>query len=188
MLRKLLLAGAVAGACASVPAFLDRNPQAFDKILDGNAQQERDAKTVLAAAEVAPQARESGADIASGRRVRLEADDRGHFLAEFRLNGRAVPAMVDTGASVVAINRSTARRIGISLASGDFTVPVDTANGRTSAASATIGRLEIGRIELRDIPALVLEDDALSGTLIGMSFLGRLKRLQVENGTLVLEQ
>lgn len=187
MLRKLLLAGVVAGACASVPVYFEQNPQALETILRDDSGKDPH-ESVLIAAKALPQAGETAADAAGGRRVRIEADERGHFRAEFRLNGRAVPAMVDTGATVVAINRSTARRIGLSFSATDFSVPVDTANGRTSAASATIGRLEIGRIELHDIPALVLDDEALAGALVGMSFLGRLRRLELEKGTLLLEQ
>jgi aspartyl protease family protein len=118
----------------------------------------------------------------------MEADGRGHFIGEFRLNGRAAEAMIDTGASAVAINRSTARRIGLSPANSDFIHPVSTANGTTHAAQVLINRIEIGGIAVRDVPALVLEDTALSGTLIGMSFLSKLRRYQVENGRLFLEQ
>lgn len=50
----------------------------------------------------------------TGRKVQLDADGRGHFIGDFQLNGRTVTALIDTGATVVALNRSTARRIGIS--------------------------------------------------------------------------
>ena len=48
--------------------------------------------------------------------------------------------------------------------------------------------VEIGRIRVRDVQAVVLEDQALSGTLVGMSFLSRLSGYKVEYGELVLEQ
>jgi aspartyl protease family protein len=35
---------------------------------------------------------------------------------------------------------------------------------------------------------LVLDDRSLSGILIGMTFLNRLRRYSVESGTLILEQ
>jgi aspartyl protease family protein len=120
--------------------------------------------------------------------VRLAADERGHFLADFKLNGRKVEALVDTGATTVAINASTARRIGISLKSSDFRHSVNTANGETRAAAVMIDRIEIGRVHVENIQAVVLDDKALSGTLIGMSFLKRLGKFEVENGTLLLVQ
>jgi aspartyl protease family protein len=123
-----------------------------------------------------------------GRKVRLPADARGHFTGEFKLNGRRVEALVDTGATLVAINRSMAKRIGIDLKPADFKYEVDTANGKARAASAMIDNLQIGRIYIEGVQALVLDDKALDGTLIGMSFLKRLDKFEVADGALVLTQ
>ncbi|MGO4839229.1 TIGR02281 family clan AA aspartic protease, partial [Rhizobiaceae sp. 2RAB30] len=123
-----------------------------------------------------------------GKKVRLDADERGHFTGDFRLNGRPLPALVDTGATMVAINASTARRIGVTLRQEDFKYRVETANGAARAASARIDRLQIGRIYVEDVDAVVLEDKALDGTLIGMSFLKRLAGFEVKDGALVMVQ
>ena len=85
--------------------------------------------------------------------MRLAADPRGHFTADFKLNGRSIEAMVDTGATLVAINLSTARRIGISSRRPTSNITVDTANGKTRAASATIDSLQIGRIAVENVEA-----------------------------------
>lgn len=172
MLRTVIVGGAiVAGVAFLVPMMLE------GRIEPGGF-----------AGPQAPVAAERPAPAAvTGRAVRMETDGRGHFIGEFRLNGRAVEAMIDTGASVVAINRTTARRIGLTPANSDFIHPVSTANGTTHAAPALIDRIEIGGIAVRDVQAVVLDDAALSGTLIGMSFLGKLRRYQVENGRLLLE-
>lgn len=186
MLRKLILVGIVAGSAASVPAFYEANPEAFHALLGKAPAARQEPQEQPAVAMLRSDA--SDADTVSGRKVRLSADGRGHFNADFRINGRAVEAMVDTGATLVAINRSTARRIGIDLKASDFIHRVSTANGEARAAAATIARISIGRIEVRDVPAVVLEDEALSSTLVGMTFLSRLRRYQVEAGQLTLEQ
>lgn len=186
MLRIVIAAAAIAVAAASVPVLIENNPRLLDGLRgDGSAVPEDNAEAVAKARQG-----EAGAGIESlpGRKVRLAADARGHFSADFRLNGRSVPAMVDTGASVVAINETTARRIGIRLSPSDFTGSARTANGTTKAAGVTIERIEIGRVEFRDVQAVVLEDEALSHTLIGMSFLSRLTRYGVEGGAMVLEE
>ena len=120
--------------------------------------------------------------------MRLEPDNRGHFRADFRLNGRSVDALIDTGATLIAINRSTARRLGVNLSESDFRHEVRTANGTARAAAAMIDTVEIGRIRVRDVQAVVLDDKALEGTLVGMSFLRRLSGYKVEYGELLLEQ
>ncbi|MBW8285114.1 MAG: TIGR02281 family clan AA aspartic protease [Rhizobium sp.] len=118
----------------------------------------------------------------------LEADATGHYRGTFRLNGKAIEAMVDTGASLVAINETTARRIGVSIASLDFQYPINTANGETRAAHVRLQRVEIGSVRVEDVDAFVLRDKALSGTLIGMSFLKRLGGYSAEGDRLRLER
>lgn len=120
--------------------------------------------------------------------VRLKPDERGHYVAEFRMNGRPVEALVDTGASMVAINKSTARRLGINVSPADFIYEVNTANGKAKVASAMIREIEIGRVRVRDVEAAVLDDRALDGTLLGMSFLKRLESFSVADGDLILKQ
>ncbi|MHB2266723.1 TIGR02281 family clan AA aspartic protease [Aliihoeflea sp. PC F10.4] len=172
MLRTVIIGGAIiASAALIVPGLLDGK-------VENDVAEARQVPSVSSVSLAQP----------SGRSVLMEPDGRGHFIGEFRLNGRTSEAMIDTGASVVAINRSTARRIGISPANSEFVHPVNTANGTVHAAPARIDRLEIGGIVARDVQAVVLDDAALSGTLIGMSFLNKLRRYQVENGRLLLQQ
>lgn len=191
MLRKFVLLGIFTGGCASLPMLVELNPQAVERwyaLIVADKPQSPEptvAKEVTASPSPAPKA--PGEPLA-GRKVMVRSDSRGHFVAEFKLNGRATKAMVDTGATLVALNRSTARRIGIPLSNTDFKYDVQTANGTTKAASATIGRMQIGRISVEDIEALVLEDKALDSVLVGMSFLNRLSKFQVESGALVLQQ
>ena len=86
----------------------------------------------------------------------------------------------------MALNRSTARRLGIKLDQGDFKYEVRTANGKTKAAAVMLDRIEIGRVEVFKVEAMVLDDSALSQTLIGMSFLKRLRNFEISGDTLVL--
>lgn len=123
-----------------------------------------------------------------GRKVIIPADAKGQFEGQFRLNDRNVKALVDTGATLVAINVSTAMKAGIKLKPSDFQHEVQTANGRTLAAAAMIDSIEIGRIRVNDVEALILQDSALHITLVGMSFLRRLDRFQVQDHTLLLIQ
>ena len=124
----------------------------------------------------------------AGRNAKVKADRQGHFVAKAKMNGRRVSVLVDTGATSVAINKSTARRLGISLMPADFKYTVNTANGQVKAASTMIDRIEIGRVSVKNVRAAVLPDKSLDDVLLGMSFLGQLKGFQVRNGELVLTQ
>jgi aspartyl protease family protein len=187
MLRKFLIVGISAGISASIPTIYQSNPDRFDAMLGAVfGETEPDRLQVAAIATSAPPKGETVALF--GKKVRLDADDRGHFIADFRLNGRPVSALVDTGATLVAINASTARRIGIALQQQDFKYKVATANGSAKAAAAKIDRLQIGRILVDNVAAVVLEDKALDGALIGMSFLKRLAKFEVKDDALLMVQ
>lgn len=187
MLRKLLILSVFAGTSASIPVVYQSNPQIFENLL-------KSAVTAKPAAEAQPEVNLASvpdkpvAPLPTGRKVVVTADGRGHFSSTFKLNGRQVDGMIDTGATLVAVNTSTARRIGLSLNPSDFSHEVNTANGSIKAAVVTIDRLQIGSISVDGVQAIVLDDKALHTNLIGMSFLNRLGKYQAENGTLRLVQ
>ncbi|PYG61956.1 MULTISPECIES: TIGR02281 family clan AA aspartic protease [Rhizobium/Agrobacterium group] len=118
--------------------------------------------------------------------VNLKADARGHFNATFRINGKSFEGLVDTGASMVAINETIARRLGYGVNSLDFKYAISTANGQTMAAHVKLDRVEIGAIRVQNVDALVLKDNALSNMLIGMSFLKQLSSFKVSGGEMRL--
>ncbi|TPM14778.1 TIGR02281 family clan AA aspartic protease [Mesorhizobium sp. B2-3-5] len=187
MLRTLLIFGASAGIAVSIPMIYQSNPQLIEGLLKSAIAPKPAAETQpdlkLAAVPDKPAVAQP-----LGRKFVVEADARGHFTSQFKLNGRQVDGMIDTGATLVAINTSTARRIGLSLSPSDFTRQVNTANGTIKAAVVTVDRLQIGAIQVEDVQAVVLDDKALQTNLIGMSFLTRLQKYQVENGSLLLVQ
>lgn len=183
MRNVIILAGVLAVMAMIVPGYLQNHPQLIGALLARSAKEQAAPPVPLVAS-----AEPNNPQPLLGHRMRLYADQRGHFGGDFRLNGYDVPAMVDTGATYVALNSSTAERIGIRLSRSDYRYAVNTANGRAKAAAATIGSLDIGRIHMENVQALVLDDDALSGTLIGMSFLKRLSKYEVDGGQLILEQ
>ena len=96
--------------------------------------------------------------------------------------------MVDTGASVVALNESSAARFGLRPVPGQYTAKVTTANGTIKAARTRLAMIEVGGLIVRDVDAMVLPDEALSENLLGLSFLSKLKRFEYANGKMVLEQ
>lgn len=118
----------------------------------------------------------------------ISANAAGHFVDAFRLNGRTVEGVVDTGATFVAMNESTARELGFTGNGLDFRYAVNTANGPAQAAHVVLDRVEIGSLRTQSVEAFVLKDDALDGTLIGMSFLRKLKSFSVEDGKMMLRQ
>jgi aspartyl protease family protein len=125
---------------------------------------------------------------ALARSLSIPTDRRGHFRTEGRIDGQRINFMVDTGASMVALNETSAARFGLRPSRADYTAIVTTANGTVKGARARLARVELGDLIVHDVDALVLPDDALSENLLGLSFLSKLKRFAYANGQMVLEQ
>jgi aspartyl protease family protein len=122
------------------------------------------------------------------RSLSIPPDARGHFQTEGRIDGQRIGFMVDTGASMVALNETSAARFGLRPSRGDYNATVTTANGTIKAARTRLAMVDIGGLVVRDVDAMVLPDEALSENLLGLSFLSKLKRFEYANGKMVLEQ
>jgi aspartyl protease family protein len=122
------------------------------------------------------------------RTVTVESGRGGHFQVEGSVDGRRLDFMVDTGATVVALRERDANKLGIFPRPTEYTSRVSTANGVIAVAPVRLSSLEINGIRVYDVAAVVIPDQSLSGNLLGMSFLSRVRRFEMANGRLVMEQ
>jgi aspartyl protease family protein len=112
---------------------------------------------------------------AGERAVKIRRRFDGHFVARVTVNGASISMLVDTGASTVVLRHSDAVQLGVDTRRLRYTVPVQTANGLAYAAHAQLRDVSVGSINLRRVDALVAQPGALKESLLGMSFLSRLK-------------
>jgi aspartyl protease family protein len=126
-----------------------------------------------------------GAMLAQGT-MRYTADNDGQFTIDGTVNGTKVRFLVDTGASGIALNRRDAARAGLDPDRLDYTSIFSTANGTTRAAPVTLGTLTVGPFQANSVRASVDEGD-LDMSLLGMSYLSTLGRIEIKGDTLVLE-
>ena len=124
----------------------------------------------------------------STRTVTVRGDRLGHFQVEGSVDGRRLDFMVDTGASLVALRERDANKLGIFPTPRDYTARTSTANGVIAVAPVRLSSLEVNGIRIYDVGAVVIPDQALGVNLLGMSFLSRVRRFEMANGRLVMEQ
>jgi len=124
----------------------------------------------------------------NGEMVFVKADD-GHFYINIEVNGpngsNNIRFMVDTGASDIVFNQKDASKLGFNRENMVFDRYFSTANGTTRGASVKISRLKLGSFEMQDFNASVNEGE-LDNSLLGMSFLSRLKSYNFTGNQLVL--
>ena len=120
---------------------------------------------------------------ASGSRIVLPADSRGHFMTLGAINGRSVNFMVDTGATTVALSAADALRIGLEYKKAQ-PVKIGTANGVAQAYRVRLNSVRVGDVEVYDVDALVSEQP-MPYVLLGNSFINRFS-MQREGDQMVL--
>ena len=169
-MRNILITAAILAGLGTVMA------QMADRMTPVSATVARPAQPVAMAAQLGT------------RSVSISRDGRGHFATEGRIEGQRIHFMVDTGASMIALNEKSAALFGLRPTPGQYTATVSTANGVIRAAPARLAMVEIGGLVVRDVDAMVLPDESLSENLLGLSFLSKLKRIEYANGQMVLEQ
>jgi aspartyl protease family protein len=121
-----------------------------------------------------------------GTQVRVLRADDAHFHVDAVVNGKSVSFLVDTGASLVALDRGTAEGVGIDVASLGFTTRVMTANGPARAAPVKLAYIKIGDIVRENVQAAVMDSDGDGLSLLGMSFLGTLSSFDFRGERLTL--
>jgi aspartyl protease family protein len=94
--------------------------------------------------------------------------------------------MVDTGATVVALNSTDAERLGIDFESEGLPSMVTTASGTVPAYALKLDRVRIGDIEQRNVQAVVISGGHPPLVLLGQTFLSRVK-IQDQGNLMVLQ-
>ncbi|WP_342359262.1 retropepsin-like aspartic protease family protein [Terrarubrum flagellatum] len=119
--------------------------------------------------------------------VSLPPGPGGHYHANVEIDGRRLPMLVDTGASVVALTLDDARSIGVDPSPSDYTIPLATANGMAKGARVMLREVRIENISARDVAAVVLPRGVTGRSLLGMSFLSKLRGFEVVDGKMLLK-
>lgn len=111
----------------------------------------------------------------------------GHFYLTLDVNGVPIRFVVDTGASAIVLSQADATRAGIDIDGLIFSGRANTANGRVETAPTRIETLDLSGIVDANVRAIVNAGE-MDGSLLGMSYLNRFSRLQIADGTLILER
>lgn len=122
---------------------------------------------------------------ASGTHAQVVKGADGHYWAEASIDGKAVRVLVDTGASVVALTRADALRLGVDPEPEAFTGKVQTASGVVRAAPVQLKTISVAGARVDRVEALVVEQ-GLEYSLLGMSYLGRLSAFSATPAGLTL--
>ena len=119
----------------------------------------------------------------TGSQITLSSDANGHFLTPGRINGRGVTFLVDTGATLVALGRDEADRLGLPYQKGQR-VGLRTANGDAIGWRIALDSVRVGDVEIYNVEAVV-QPQPMPFVLLGNSFLSRFQ-MRRDNDTMTL--
>lgn len=115
----------------------------------------------------------------------LQANRYNHFVVTGEVNGKKATFLLDTGATVVAVPEKMAAKFGLKKGIRGYS---QTANGESISYSTRIATLQLGDIQLYDVPASISPGmNGLDEILLGMSALSQIEFSQ-RNGELTLTQ
>ena len=133
-----------------------------------------------------PAPSDESATIFDNSELTFHAGRNNQFFVRAAVNGIEIPFIVDTGAFRIALRPDDAQAIGLNLANLHWDVPVSTANGNAFAASVTLASVRLDRITEYNVPATVMQQKSGSPSLLGMSFLSRLKSWRIHDDVLTI--
>lgn len=111
----------------------------------------------------------------------------GQYWADAMVNDQQVKFLVDTGASVVVLTPKDAKKAGLRPENLTYNAPMNTAAGQIMAAHTEIASIAVGNVIVHNVRAVVIPR-GLTHSLLGMSYLGELRKLEVTPEELILKQ
>lgn len=123
---------------------------------------------------------------AAEQSIQLNRDQANQYRTNILINGRSVVALVDTGATTVAMSGNQARALGIEYYGGRKG-RVTTASGEADAFSINLRTVSVGGIEVGSVRASIIEGDYPNIVLLGMTYLRHVK-MEEQDGVLTLSR
>jgi aspartyl protease family protein len=120
----------------------------------------------------------------SGEAIELRRQDDGHYWLMVDINGKPVRFMVDSGATMTAINATTAREAGVEA--DGYPIILGTANGRVAAKRGVVRLLSVGPHSIENHQVVVSERFG-DVNVLGMNFLNTMQSWRVEANMMVLQ-
>lgn len=120
-------------------------------------------------------------------RIEVPRGPDGHYYLTLDINNEPVRFVVDTGATSMVLTQEDAARVGLKEEDVIFCSEAMTANGLVRTAPVRLADVALGPFHDQNVRAFVNEGE-MTKSLLGMEYLNRFSRLEINNGRLILER
>ncbi|HEC28300.1 MAG TPA: TIGR02281 family clan AA aspartic protease [Gammaproteobacteria bacterium] len=112
-------------------------------------------------------------DVAKTAEIKIWPDKNGLYITSGLVNGVTTEFLVDTGASVIAMNEEHARNFGIDYKKTGKPIDVETASGKLTGSVLKLNSIQVGGIVINNVMAVVLPGKHPTRVLLGATFLSK---------------
>ncbi|KGK80192.1 aspartyl protease [Thalassobacter stenotrophicus] len=117
--------------------------------------------------------------------VSAPRDRDGHYYLSLIINDAPIRFVVDTGATDLVLTKEDAARVGLDPKQLAYLSIANTANGQVRLARVRLDSVQLGDVTDQDVRAVVNEGD-MRESLLGMTYLQKFGRIQIEGNRLTL--
>lgn len=117
--------------------------------------------------------------------IEVPRQSDGHFHMTLDINDVPISFLIDTGASDIVMSLDDARRAGLDPDNLAFAGSARTANGVVPTAYTHVDDIAVGPVVFDGV-RIAVNGGEMRGSLLGMSFLSRFSKLEIENNRLRL--
>ena len=118
-------------------------------------------------------------------RLTLKTASDGHFYVTLSINNKPINFLIDTGATAMILSKKDGEKLGFNVDKLNFSQLAQTANGEILISPVLFDKVSLGFKNFSNVKAFISQTD-MEKSLLGMSFLSRLKKLELGKSIMII--
>ena len=118
-------------------------------------------------------------------RLTLKKASDGHFYVTLSINNKPINFLIDTGATAMILSKKDGEKLGLNVDKLNFWQLAQTANGEILISPVVFDKVSLGFKNFSNVKAFISQTD-MEKSLLGMSFLSRLKKLELGRNIMII--
>ena len=118
-------------------------------------------------------------------RLTLKTASDGHFYVTLSINNKPINFLIDTGATAMILSKKDGEKLGFNVDKLNFSQLAQTANGEILISPVLFDKVSLGFKTFSNVKAFISQTD-MEKSLLGMSFLSRLKKLELGKSIMII--
>ena len=118
-------------------------------------------------------------------RLTLKTASDGHFYVTLSINNKPINFLIDTGATAMILSKKDGEKLGFNVDKLNFSQLAQTANGEILISPVVFDKVSLGFKNFSNVKAFISHTD-MEKSLLGMRFLSRLKKLELDRNIMII--